>query len=364
MRLRACMRDPAGNLPGNRGFVQERQHHGRIHPPAAFPTAPNQSFAHPVVAACPSSAGPSSTPRPISAAPARQRPDPRRARQQTACHPHAARRSGMFPSSAQQCVPAISLPSARTTPETRPSCTISLATSPSTIDSRRLFCQILLDRIAIQLSVRLRPWPLHGRAFPSVQQPELNARHIGSAAHDAIHRINFTHKMAFAQTANRRIARHHPDSRSFHRDKRCPRSHPCRRRSRFCTRMSTSNDDDVKMFHVKHPHFPMQKLEKISSSRSSTSTRPIKLSKDANRLPQRFRRQLNSIWPSFYFTLRSGQSANCPLNSVQVPRAIDRSHSRHAIFQHSPIAAIKAETPSPVLPDTRKPGPPAKSALP
>jgi hypothetical protein len=142
------------------------------------------------------------------------------------------------------------------------------------------FGKKLLDRFTVQLAISLRARPLNSRPLSPVQQSELNPSAICSARHNAIKGVYLTHEVPLSQTPNRRITGHHADTRPTQRDQRSRRAHAGGCRSRFRAGMPAPNDDDIKMFHVKHPHFPIQNREKISSSRSSTPTLPIIISSD------------------------------------------------------------------------------------
>jgi hypothetical protein len=73
----------------------------------------------------------------------------------------------------------------------------------------------LLDRGlhggGVKLAIRLGARSPHGGALAAVEQAKLDAGRIGGAAHQAIERIDFADEMAFAQTADRRIAGHRSD---------------------------------------------------------------------------------------------------------------------------------------------------------
>ena len=147
-------------------------------------------------------------------------------------------------------------------------------------------CQIVLGHrrsqhlALVNCAVCLCARALHGGAFAAVQQAELDAGLVGNFAHHAVHRINFAYQVPLAQSANGRITGHHANAGQRHRDKRCIRAHPRSRVGGLCTRMATTDHQNVKMFHVKHScHLPKQKLEKISSSRFSTSMRPTRNSR-------------------------------------------------------------------------------------
>jgi hypothetical protein len=125
----------------------------------------------------------------------------------------------------------------------------------------------------------LRPRPLNRRALPTIQQPKLNAGMIRRTGHNTIQRINLANQMPLAQTTNRRIAGHHANAIAPQRHKRRAGTHTRGSRCSLTTCMAAANHNDIKMFHVKRSYFPIQKLENISPSNVSTSTRPINTSK-------------------------------------------------------------------------------------
>jgi hypothetical protein len=73
----------------------------------------------------------------------------------------------------------------------------------------------------------------------------MNARAVGGPPHDAIQCIDLTHKVALADAANRRIARHLSDTIEPVCEQQCPRAHACRRRRRFCSRMAASDHNNI-----------------------------------------------------------------------------------------------------------------------
>ncbi len=103
----------------------------------------------------------------------------------------------------------------------------------------------------IQFSVRLRARTLHRRAFAPVQQAELYARPIRSAAHQPVHRVDLAHQMALAKPSDGRVARHHANAIAPQRDKRRRAAHARGRMRGLCPRMTAADHDDVEMFHVK-----------------------------------------------------------------------------------------------------------------
>src|SRR5438046_561573 len=73
---------------------------------------------------------------------------------------------------------------------------------------RVCFREELADGLAIELAVGLRARPAHRGALAAVEDAELDPRAIDRAAHDAVERIDLAHQMAFADSADRRVARH------------------------------------------------------------------------------------------------------------------------------------------------------------
>ena len=55
-------------------------------------------------------------------------------------------------------------------------------------------------------SIRLRPGTLYGSAFPSVQQPELDARGVGGTTHHTIERVDLTDEVPLSKAPDRRVA--------------------------------------------------------------------------------------------------------------------------------------------------------------
>ena len=68
----------------------------------------------------------------------------------------------------------------------------------------------MADGRFIQHTIGLRPRGPYRRAFRGIQTAKLDAGLIRGQRHSAAQRIHFTHQMAFADAANRRIARHLP----------------------------------------------------------------------------------------------------------------------------------------------------------
>src|SRR5690606_17938144 len=130
--------------------------------------------------------------------------------------------------------------------------------------------------LAIDKAVRLRARALNGRPLASVQKPELNPGTVGNAAHHTVHGVDLADQMALAEPAYRRIAGHHANSGESQCHKGRIHAHTRRCVSGLGSRMAATDDHDIELFHVERSYFPMQKRAKMSSRRSSTSTRPTR----------------------------------------------------------------------------------------
>ena len=131
----------------------------------------------------------------------------------------------------------------------------------------------------IDSTVSLRPRALNSWPLAAIQKTELDAGFIRDTPHNAVQRVNLAHQMPLTQTTDSRIAGHHPDPVARHRDQSSIRAHTRGCVGRFGSGMAATDNYHVKMFHVKHSiYFPKQKLEKITSSRFSTSIRPTSAS--------------------------------------------------------------------------------------
>jgi len=70
---------------------------------------------------------------------------------------------------------------------------------------------------------------------------------------DTIKRVDLSHEMAFAKTADRRVARHDPDRGGGQRHQSGLRTHARHCMGGLCPRMAAADHHHVKLFHVKHP---------------------------------------------------------------------------------------------------------------
>lgn len=82
-----------------------------------------------------------------------------------------------------------------------------------TFDHRQIWREpnSLLHRFRIKLAVSLRPRATNGRPLAAVEQAKLDAAGVGDLPHQTIEGVDLTDQMAFAETPDRRIARHRPD---------------------------------------------------------------------------------------------------------------------------------------------------------
>ena len=102
-----------------------------------------------------------------------------------------------------------------------------------------------LHGLAVELAVGLRAGALDGGALGAVEQAELDTGGIGYAAHQAIEGVDFADKVAFAQSADCRVARHLADGGEAVGDESRARAHPGRGGGGFDARVAAADDDDV-----------------------------------------------------------------------------------------------------------------------
>ena len=96
----------------------------------------------------------------------------------------------------------------------------------------RVGAQQLLHVAAVELAVGLGAGAADGGALRAVEQAELDAGAVGDDAHDAVEGVDLADQMAFAQTADGRVARHLADGLDLVRDQRGARARRARRPSR------------------------------------------------------------------------------------------------------------------------------------
>ena len=100
--------------------------------------------------------------------------------------------------------------------------------------------------MAVKRLIGLRPGSPYGRAFFGIEQPELNPGIINRSTHLAAERVDLFNQVAFADSANGRIARHLADMIEIECQHESAASHACRGQTCFDSGMPGTNDDDVK----------------------------------------------------------------------------------------------------------------------
>jgi len=89
-------------------------------------------------------------------------------------------------------------------------------------------------------------------AFRAVQNTKLNATFIGGQGHGATQGVNFFDQVAFANTANGRVAAHLTQGLDVVRQQECFATHARRRQGSLGSRVATANDDHIKFLWIKH----------------------------------------------------------------------------------------------------------------
>ena len=113
-----------------------------------------------------------------------------------------------------------------------------------------IFIQKILNGGTIQSTVSLRARAMHSRTTRFIQHAELDSGAVNRPPHQPVKRIDLADKMAFAQPANCRIARHFANPVSAHRDQRYRRAHTRGCSGRLTARMTSTNNNDIKCrFH-------------------------------------------------------------------------------------------------------------------
>jgi len=63
----------------------------------------------------------------------------------------------------------------------------------------------------IESAICLAPWPLHCRPFAAVEHAAVDPRPVRRARHESVEHVELPHKVALADTTDRRVARHLAD---------------------------------------------------------------------------------------------------------------------------------------------------------
>ena len=75
---------------------------------------------------------------------------------------------------------------------------------------------------------------------------------IGGACHQSVERVDLANEMAFAQSADRGVARQGADLRARLREQRHARAAAGGSGSRLRAGVPAADDDHIKLFHVEH----------------------------------------------------------------------------------------------------------------
>ena len=86
----------------------------------------------------------------------------------------------------------------------------------------------------------------NSRAFPHVENPELDARAVRVQGHFAAQGIQLKHHMRFGHSADGGIAGHSGHGAQIHGDKGGSDPHPCGRQGRLATGMASADHQNVK----------------------------------------------------------------------------------------------------------------------
>src|SRR4029077_8815999 len=100
-------------------------------------------------------------------------------------------------------------------------------------------------RRGVELSVGLVARTAHRWPLAAIEHTKLNSGGVSDAAHQAVERIDLTHQMAFAKTADRWIARHRANAREALRDKGHARARARGRRRRLASGVAAANHNHI-----------------------------------------------------------------------------------------------------------------------
>ena len=124
-----------------------------------------------------------------------------------------------------------------------------------------LIFQLVANRRLVQHPVGLRPRRPHSRAFGAVEDAELDARFVGRQSHRAAHGVDFFDQVAFADTADGRVATHLPQRLDVVRQEQGFAAHAGAGQCGLGASVATTDDDNVKFLGIVHPliliYFPL-----------------------------------------------------------------------------------------------------------
>ncbi|MPN35441.1 hypothetical protein SDC9_182939 [bioreactor metagenome] len=108
------------------------------------------------------------------------------------------------------------------------------------------------DGLLVQHAVGLGAGGAHRRTFRGIEDAELDAGFVCGGGHGTAQRIDFTHQMALADAADRRVAAHRPERFEVVRQQQRGRTGPRRGKRGFGTGVAAADDDDIETGGIKH----------------------------------------------------------------------------------------------------------------
>jgi hypothetical protein len=112
-----------------------------------------------------------------------------------------------------------------------------------------LGAQESLHGLAVAPPVCLGAGTADRRPLASIEDAKLNARPVDRPAHEAVEGIDLPHQMAFAQSADGRIAGHDPDGRRVMGDQQAAGAQARGGGGGLAARMSPTDHNDIVRAH-------------------------------------------------------------------------------------------------------------------
>ena len=100
-------------------------------------------------------------------------------------------------------------------------------------------------RLLVKLAVGLGAGSAHRRTLAGIERTKLDPGDIGRTRHRAAKRIDLAHQVAFADTADRRIAAHRSERLDALRQQQRQRTHARSRERSLGAGMAATDDDDI-----------------------------------------------------------------------------------------------------------------------
>lgn len=189
----------------------------------------------------------------------------------------------------------------------------------------RLGFEPAANRLTVKDSVGLRTGSLHRRALACIESPKLDTRLIGGFGHQAPEGINLSHKVALADSADRRVARHLSERLELMREKERPAPHPGTGRRSLGPGVTAAHDNHIELVCLRHA-FERWRFLIVHSGRSGEKAIPGS-SHDRESAPYTLAVALGSHGPpgtSGETTAGPDPAAMERRSSALVPRALPR----------------------------------------